>query len=130
MLANLKGDGSLEKVAGQGGFALSPEDEETVKLAEDCYAAGRIMGHGVIAGILEKLADSPVPATGVTEPSTGDESVDKSQFKNIADKVMRFKGKESPGSTPSVQGSNPGVVAETTAPPQVARPNPEEKTGG
>lgn len=129
LMAQLKEQGALEKVAEQGGF-LSPEDEETVKLAEDLYAGGRIFGQGVVQGILEKLAEAPASATGVTAPSTGDEAVDKSNFKNIANKIMKFKGTETPGSAPGVPGSNPGVVAETVAPSQVAKPNPEEKKGG
>ena len=55
---------------------------------------------------------------------------DPSVMKSIAEKVMNFKGKESPGSVPSIPGSYPDVVAETVAPAQVKSPNPPEKTGG
>jgi hypothetical protein len=130
LVRQLNEDGALEKVAAQGGFGMTPEDEETVKIAEEIDASGRLFGKAAAEAMIEKLAEAAAPATGPAEPSTGDMAVDQSVMKSVANKVMNFKGKESPGSVPSVQGSNPGVVAETDAPAQVAKPNPEEKTGG
>lgn len=131
MMQELRESGAIEKTASAAGdLGLTSDDEQTVKLAEDCYAAGRIMGHGWIAGVLEKLADAPVSATGQTQPSQGNESNDQSQMKRIAGKVMNFKGMASAGSTPNIAGGNPDVVAETVAPPQAKTTNTPEKTGG
>lgn len=129
MLKDLKKSGALEKIAAQGGLAMSLEDEATVKLAEDIYAAGRIMGHGVIAGILEKLAAEPESATGAAAPSQGNESHDQSTFKRVSEKIMRFKGGQTGGSAPGIPGSTPNVLAEAVAPPQAGKPNPPEKKG-
>ncbi len=130
LLRQLNDEGALEKVAEQGGFGLGPEDEAIIKIAEELDASGRIFGKAAAEAFIEKIAEAAIPATGLTEPSTGDMAKDQSVFKNVADKVMKFKGKESPGSVPSVQGANPAVTAETVAPAQVKKPNPEEKTGG
>lgn len=126
----LRDKGALEKTAAaQEGFEAE-QDEKMTKLAEDLYAGGKIFGRAVVAGMLEKLAEAPTAATGAAEPSQGDESNDPSNMKRIADKVMKFKGMASSGSTPSVPGGMPTVAAETTAPDQAAKPNPPEKTGG
>ena len=125
----LRDKGALEKVAEAQGGLTSDDDERMTKLAEDLYAGGKIFGHAAVVGMLEKLAEQPVPATGQTPPSQGNEANDNSNFKRITEKVMKFKGIDSPGSTPSIPGGMPTVAAETTAPDQVAKPNPEEKTG-
>lgn len=128
-VAKIKSSGEMEKLAGQGGAAASDE-EELSKVAEDLKYSGKVFGHYVVEGMLEKIAQTPISAQGQAPPSAGDESNDSgSMFKRIADKIMTAQGHESPGTVPSVPGSDPLVRAESVEPKQVAKPNPEEKTG-
>lgn len=131
-VASLKKSGEFEKLASQGdAAAASPEEEtELSKVAEDLKYSGKVFGHYVVEGMLEKLAQEPVPAQGQAPSSEGNESNDSgSMFKRIADKIMTTQGHKSPGTTPSVPGSDPLVTAETTQPKQVDKPNPDETTG-
>ncbi len=133
LVEQLRSESQLTKQAqaqSQGGMTGDPQDEQLEKLAQNLVAGGKIFARGIIAGLQEKVAEAPVSASGSVVPSTGDASKDDSLMKKITDKVMAFKGHESGGSAPSVPGSNPNVVAETVAQAQVAKPNPEETTGG
>jgi hypothetical protein len=133
IIEELRSESPLTKKAeaeGQGGVA-SDVDPQLEKLAKNLVAGGKIFARGIIAGIQEKVAEAPVSASGQVQPSVGDASKDDSMMKKITDKVLTFKGHESPGSAPSVPGSNPGVVAEQQAPTTPpAKPNPDEPTGG
>jgi hypothetical protein len=131
-VAKIKESGEMEKLAGQGDAAATvPQDEEELsKVAEDLKYSGKLFGHYVVEGMLEKLAQEPIPAQGAAPSSQANEANDSgSMFKRIADKIMTNQGHESPGTTPSVPGADPLVTAETTQPKQVAKPNPDEKTG-
>ena len=129
LVKQLRQNGALEKVAAQGGL-LDGSDQEIVKISEDIAYAGRLYGHQVVVGILEKIADSAVGATGKADPSQGNEKNDQSNMKRIADKIMALKGMKSGGSVPSVPGSAPLVRAETVAPPQATgRVNTDDKLG-
>lgn len=129
MLESLRKSGALEKVAAQGGF-LDNADQELVKASEDISYAGRLFGHQAVIGMLEKIADSAVGATGKADPSQGNEKNDQSNMKRIADKIMALKGMKSGGSVPSVPGSAPLVRAETVAPPQATgKVNTDDKLG-
>lgn len=127
-VAKVKGTGEMEKLAGQGDAAAV--NEEVEKVAEDLKFSGKVFGHYVVEGMLEKLAQEPIPAGGQAPSSQANEANDAgSMFKRIADKIMTTQGHESPGSTPSVPGADPLVTGETTQPKQVAKPNPDEKIG-
>jgi hypothetical protein len=128
MVKALRQNGALEKVAAQGGL-LDDSDKEIVKVSEDVAFAGRLFGHEIVIGMLEKIAENAVGATGKADPSQGNEKNDQSNFKRIADKIMALKGMKSGGSVPSVPGSAPLVRAETVAPPQQTKVNPDDKTG-
>jgi hypothetical protein len=129
MLESLRKSGALEKVAAQGGL-LDDSDRDLVKLSEDISYAGRLFGHQVVIGVLEKLAEGAVGATGKADPSQGNEKNDQSNMKRIADKIMALKGIKSGGSVPSIPGSAPLVRAETVAPPQATgKVNPDDKLG-
>jgi len=130
-VASIKKSGDLEKLAGQSDAAADlGNEEELSKIAEDLKFSGKVFGHYVVEGMLEKLAQETIPAQGQAPASQGNESNDSgSMFKRIADKIMTAQGHESPGTVPSVPGSDPLVTAETTQPKQVAKPNPDEKTG-
>ena len=128
-VAKVKGTpGEMEKLAGQGDAAAV--NEEVEKVAEDLKFSGKVFGHYVVEGMPEKLAQEPIPAQGQAPSSEGNLANDSgSMFKRIADKIMTAQGHESPGTTPSVPGADPLVTGETTAPKQVQKPNPDEKTG-
>lgn len=128
MVAKLRESGALTKVASQGGVT---EMGENTKLAEDLTNSGKIFGHAVVIGILEKCADAAAGASGKAEPSQGDKSKDQSNFKRIADKIMGLKGIVTPGSAPSIPGKPETVVRETVATPgdKTRSPNPDDKTG-
>lgn len=128
MMDKIRKDGTLEKTAAQGGV-LSTGDQETTKLANDLWFSGKLMGHALVEGMLEKMSEAPVAAHGKTPPSQGDAGNDKSNFKRIADKVFAAHGMKTPGTQPSIPGGSPLVVAEKTAPPQVKNPNPNDAVG-
>lgn len=130
LLRQLNEEGALEKVAAQGGFGLTPEDEETIKLAEEIDASGRVFGKAAAEAMIEKLAEAAASATGAAAPSQGDLNeafTPDSLMKKITDKVMNLKGHESGGSTPSAPGTSPNVLAEEVAPEATQKnksPNP------
>lgn len=127
-VAKIKSSGEMDKLAAAADSA--PVDEELQKVAEDLKYSGKVFGHFVVEGMLEKLAQETIPAQGQAPPSQANEANDSgSTFKRIADKIMTAQGYESPGTTPSLPGNDPLVRAETTEPKQVDKPNPDEKTG-
>jgi hypothetical protein len=128
MMEKIRKDGTMEKVAAQGG-ALSTEDQEKTALANDLWYSGKLMGHALVEGMLEKVAEPPAGASGKTPDSKGNTSNDKSNFKRIADKVFAAHGMKTPGTVPSIPGGSPLVVAEKTAPQQVHNPNPNDAVG-
>ena len=124
LLRELKAEGAMEKLAAQGGL-MSPEDEEMYKLAEELHASGILFGRAAVEGMLQKLAEEAAGATGTAPASVGNEGLDASKMKQIANKLMGFQGMETPGSAPGVPGEkSPNTLAEETAPPQVKSPNP------
>ena len=132
IISQLRSNSPLTKQAEeQGGVAGAPDDEGIDKLAENLIAGGKTFAYGFVQGLQEKIATSPVSASGQAAPSVGDESNDDSLWKKVSDKVMSFKGHQTSGSSPSVPGTNPNVVAEQQAPTTPpAKPNPDEPTGG
>jgi len=128
MVAKLRESGALQKVASQEGLM---GDSAMEKLAENLEYSGRIFGHAVVTGILEKMADVAAGATGKAEPSQGDKSKDQSNFKRVADKIMGLKGIVTPGSVPGIAGKPETVVRETVATPgdKTRSPNPDDRTG-
>lgn len=128
MVAKLRESGALQKVASQGGVT---ETSDMDKLAENLDYSGRLFGHAVVTGILEKLADAAAGATGKAEPSQGDKSKDPSNFKRVADKIMALKGIQTGGSVPGIPGKPETVVRETVATPgdKTKGPNPNDKVG-
>jgi hypothetical protein len=128
LMTEIRTKGLDKKAEAQGG--LAGEDEAMQKIAEDLVHSGKIFGRALVDGLLEKAAEAPVGATGAASSSEGDPGNDDSLWKKISDKVMNFQGHESAGSAPSVPGTNPNVVAESTQPAQEKKPNPPEPTGG
>jgi len=132
IIRNLRSESQITKEA-QAKSHGSPDKTEDLKkeaVAQNLIAGGKLFAYGIVGGLQEKVATAPIGASGQASPSQGNESNDDSMMKRIADKVMSFKGHVSPGSSPSVPGSNPNVVAETVEPAQAAKPNQDEPTGG
>lgn len=130
LLSEIRAKGLDKEAEAQGGLAGEEDDKELEKVAEDLIHSGKLFGRAVVDGLLEKVAEAPVGATGAAPSSEGDEGNDNSLMKKITDKVMGFQGYASPGAQPSVPGSNPNVVAETNQPAQDKKPNPDDPTGG
>jgi len=129
-VSKIKSSGELTKLAGQGDGTSLLSDDELAKVGEDLKFSGKVFGHYVVEGMLEKLAQEPIPAQGQAPSSQANEANDSgSTFKRIADKIMAAQGYKSPGTTPSLPGSDPLVTGETTQPKQVDSPNPDETTG-
>lgn len=130
LVKQLRENGALEKVAAQGGL-LGSDDRDVVKLAEDVAYAGRLYGHEIVIGMLEKIADVAAGASGKAEPSHGDKKNDPSNFKRIADKIMALKGMQTGGSAPGIPGKPETVVRETVATPgdKTKGPNQDDKVG-
>lgn len=137
IMESIRAKNALEKTAAAAETGKSSEeaqaDAEMVKLAEDLYLGGRIFGQGVVAELLSKLAEDPIPAKGQAADSAGNEAEAMgSQFGSVVKKLQAFHGGQTPGSAPKVQGTNPNVVRETVATPgdKDKNPNPPEKAGG
>ena len=130
LLEQIEAEGGLEKTASAP--AEISDSDPMLKVAQDLFAGGRMMAKGFIAELRKEAAE------GVKAPaSTADAGVDGSVFRRVATSIQTRHGagpaKPTVGAagtggttTKKIEGDNPGVVYEATAPKMQESPKHEQ----